>query len=410
MHTPPLPLNAPPSLDGRRVLVGVGGGIAAYKAALLVRELQRHGAEVRVVMTSGAEQFIGALTFQGLTGQRVGTSIFDPGFEHEIGHIELARWAELVVVAPATANLLARIRAGMGDDLLTTVLLATTAPVLVCPAMNTQMFLHPATRENVAALRARAGVSVLSPDAGELACGEVGAGRLPDAPEIVAAARGLLGGGVWSGRHVCVSAGPTREAFDDARFLSNPSSGRMGFALARAARLAGAEVTLVAGPVSLDTPPGCARVDIETAAELAEAVDVHARDIVFMAAAVADWRPASRTEGKREKHEGAWTPTLVRTVDVIARLAQRSPRPRCLVGFAAESSDVVERAAAKRERKGMDGIVANAIGPGGAFGSRDNHVWLLRDAAAPVEVGPASKEAIAEEIVAWTASWCEGPA
>ena len=398
------------ALAGRRVLVGVGGGIAAYKAANLVRELQRAGATVRVVMTSGAQQFVTPLTFQALTGSPVGVSLFDPGFEHEIGHIELARWADALVIAPATANVIARLRAGMADDLLTTVVLATDAEVLVCPAMNTHMLHHPATQENLAALGARPRTSVLAPDAGALACGEVGAGRLPDAPVIVRAAAALLssGSGALSGRHVCVSAGPTREHFDHARYLSNPSSGRMGFALAEAARAAGATVTLVAGPTNLSTPPGCARVDVVSAAELSDAVHAHADDIVIMAAAVADWRPAEPVDGKREKCDGEWSPRMVRTEDIIATLAASSARPRCLVGFAAEADDVVARADAKRARKGLDAIVANKIGPGGAFGSASNHVWMLREGATPVEVGRAPKGEVAARIISWVASWaCE---
>jgi phosphopantothenoylcysteine decarboxylase/phosphopantothenate--cysteine ligase len=393
------------TLEDKRILLCVSGGIAAYKSASLVRALQREGAKVRVVMSASAEQFITPLTLEVLTGERVGTSLFEPGFEHEIGHIEIARWPDAVVVAPATANVLAKMVVGLADDLLTTALLATTAPVVVCPAMNTQMWQHAATQDNVRRLAARERVYVVDPDAGALACGEVGAGRLPDPPIILAAlvsvfARKAL---PMKGRHVTVTAGPTREAFDAARFLSNPSSGKMGVAIARAARAAGAQVTLIHGPLSVATPIDSACVAITTAAELHEAVKVHARDVLIMAAAVADWRPEVPAVGKTEKSGGPWNPTLVRTADIIAERASAVDRPAYIMGFAAEAHDVVERATAKRLRKGIDAIVANRIGEGGAFGADDNTVWVIDDLGQE-QIGPVSKEDVATALVAWLAA------
>lgn len=389
-------------LNARRVVVGVGGGIAAYKAAELVRALTKAGAEVRVVMTESATRFVTPLTFQALSGHPVGTSLFDPGYEHEIGHIELARWADAIIVAPATANLIARMAHGMADDLLTTVLLATRARVLVCPAMNTQMLKHPATVANLETLAARDGVVVVPSDHGELACHEVGAGRLPDAPVIVDWCARALATGALRGRRVVVSAGPTREHFDPARFLSNPSSGAMGFALAAAAWEEGADVTLVAGPVSLATPTGVTRIDVRSAADMADAVGRPEADVLVMAAAVADWAPSEQAEHKRKKGEGPWSPTLERTPDILAAIGSSSSRPRLLIGFAAETRDIETYAQQKLEAKRLDGIVANDVGGDtGAFGNPDNTVSLLSNRLETRRVGPLPKRDVAAYIVRW---------
>lgn len=391
-------------LRGKKVLLGVSGGIAAYKAPGVVRALVAAGAEVRVVLTSSGAEFVSRLALEVVSENRVHSELFEPGFESEIGHIELARWADVVLVAPATANLLARMRQGMADDLLTTLLLATTAPIVVSPAMNTQMWGHPAVAENVRVLAER-GVVVVPPDSGQLACKEVGAGRMPDAPVLVAAAERALPGGLLAGRTVCVSAGPTREYFDPVRFLSNPSSGRMGYALARAARAHGADVTLVSGPTGLETPAGVRRVDVVSAQQMRDAVfENAAADLLVMAAAVADWRPETAAENKRKKGDGGWEPDLVRTPDILAELADASTRPSVVIGFSAETTDLLANATRKLQSKRLDGIVANDVSTGRVFGSDENIVLLIDGDGEPSEFGPAPKRDVAERIVAWASA------
>lgn len=390
-------------LHGRKVLLGVGGGIAAYKAPTLVRALRAAGAEVRVVLTRSAAEFVAPLSLEVVSEHRVLTELFAPGQESEIGHIELARWADVVLVAPATANLLSRMRVGAADDLLTTLLLATTAPVVVCPAMNTQMWMHAAVRENLEVLVSR-GVTVVSPDSGELACREVGPGRLPDEGVLVAAAERAVAGGLLNGRSVVVTAGPTREYFDPVRFLSNPSSGRMGFALAEACAAHGAAVTLIAGPVSLGTPAGVSRVDVVSAQELHDAVHRHVgADLLLMSAAVADWRPEDRAEQKRKKGPGGWSPEMTRTPDVLASLVDAPVRPRVVIGFAAETESIEEHARSKLAAKRLDGIVANDVSGGKVFGADSSAVVLLDGSGEGRRVGPAPKRAVAEAIVEWVA-------
>ncbi len=388
---------------GKKVLLGVTGGIAAYKAPSLVRAFTAAGAHVRVVLTRGGAAFTTPLALQTVSGHPVAQHVLDASEEYEIGHIELARWPDVVLVAPATAHALARARVGLADDLLATVLLATTAPVVFAPAMNTQMWWHPATQEHVAVLRTRPRTSVIEPDAGELACKEVGPGRLPDPPALLAGVEQALRAGRLAEREVLVTAGPTREAFDDARFLSNPSSGQMGYAIAAAAAAEGALVTLVSGPTTLQTPPGVHRVDVTTAEEMNAAVRPLRPDIAICAAAVADWRPESRTDGKASKHQGSWAPTLVRTPDILAGIAARDERPRLVIGFAAEASDLIERARAKLVAKRLDGIVANSIRGGGAFGASDNEVWLVTKQG-EVALARAPKREVADAIVDWISS------
>lgn len=391
-------------LESKRVLLGVGGGIAAYKAPEVVRAFRKAGAEVRVVLTRAAEEFVSPLALEVVSENRVGKDLFDPTFEHEIGHIELARWADVVVVAPATANLLARMRVGMADDLLTTIALATTAPVVVAPAMNTQMWMHPAVRENLDVLVSR-GVFVVAPDAGELACKEVGPGRMPDPDVLVEAAERALPGGLLVGLSLCVSAGPTREYFDPVRFLSNPSSGRMGYAIATAARAHGADVTLISGPTGLATPRGVKRIDVVSAGDMAGAVQREcASDVLIMCAAVADWRPRDVAPEKRKKTEGVWTPELERTEDILLEASRSAARPKVVVGFAAETSNVEENARAKLVAKALDGVVANAVGGEQGFGSEDNQVLLIARDGSSRAVGPAPKREVADEIVAWVAA------
>lgn len=392
------------ALSGARVLLGVTGGIAAYKAPALVRALRQSGAEVRVVLTENAEEFVAPMALQVVSEHRVGRSLFDPEYEHEIGHIELARWADVLLIAPATANTLAKLASGAADDLLSTIALATTAPIVVAPSMNTQMLRAAATQESLAALATR-GVLVVEPDAGELACKEVGAGRLPDPPALIRAVESVRPRGGLSGVNVVVSAGPTREYFDPVRFLSNPSSGKMGFAVAAAAARAGAAVTLVSGPVRLETPRYCRRIDVVSAADMASAMKSVDADVVVMTAAVADWRPIVRGAEKRKKTEGAWQPEFERTEDILAALAGAPDRAKIIVGFAAETSNVVDNARAKLDRKRVDAIVANDVSGGAAFGSDTNTVTIV-SADGATEIAEAPKAEIAESIIAWiTQRW-----
>jgi len=390
------------SLKGRRVLLGVSGGIAAYKAPELVRAFRREGAEVRVVMTRGASTFVTPMSLQVVSENPVGIDLMDETYEHDIGHIELARWAEVVVLAPATAHLVARYRAGLADDLLTTVLLATRASVVVCPAMNTQMLSHPAVVENLAVLAGRPQVTLVPSDEGELACREIGAGRLPDPPVILLATRRALFAGPFTGVRVCVTAGPTREYLDPVRFLSNPSSGRMGFALASAAHALGAEVHLIHGPTHVPPPPFVNATPIVSAHELLERVLAAPTDVLIMAAAVADYRAEQIGAKKRKKGDAAWRPTFVRTRDVLRDVSAHPQRPALVIGFAAETDDVLENARQKLVAKGLDGIVANVVGgPYSAFGSDTNTVDLLDRLGGHVSLETASKSELAYQILTW---------
>ncbi|HET9450107.1 MAG TPA: bifunctional phosphopantothenoylcysteine decarboxylase/phosphopantothenate--cysteine ligase CoaBC [Aggregicoccus sp.] len=371
------------ALQGRRVAVGVGGGIAAYKACELVRELQRAGAQVRVAMTEAAQQFVTPLTFQALSGAGVLTNYFDPAQEAGFGHLDFARWAELYIVAPATADLIARMRAGMGGDAVTTSLLAFRGPVLLAPAMNVAMWENRLTQENLAALLSERRFSAVGPGSGELACGDVGAGRLAEVLQIVAAAAQRLGGGPLAGKRVLITAGPTREHLDPVRFLSNPSTGKMGMALAHAARELGAQVTVVLGPVGAVERSGLEVVDVVSAEDMAREVlgRVEGVDLFLASAAVSDWRPAQVAPQKVKKGESPEQVQLVRTPDVLAeasrRVAGRERRP-LLVGFAAETEKVLEHAREKLERKGLDVIVANDVtAPGAGFGVDTNRVTVL---------------------------------
>jgi phosphopantothenoylcysteine decarboxylase/phosphopantothenate--cysteine ligase len=370
-------------LRGKKVALGVGGGIAVYKACELLRELGRAGAEVRVAMTKAAQRFVGPLTFQNLSGHAVLTDLMDPAQELTFGHIELARWADLFVLAPATADLLARMRAGLADDAVTTTLLAYRGPVLLAPAMNTAMFENRATQENLRGLVSEPRIRVVGPGAGLLACGEVGAGRLSEVGEIADAAAAMFGPRPLAGKKVLVTAGPTREYLDPVRFLSNPSTGKMGIAVAEAAFARGAEVTLVLGPVSERRPVGVEVVEVVSAEEMAQAVlaRVDAADYFVASAAVSDWRPATRAAQKVKKGEGDEQVALVRTPDVLAEASaqvHRALRRPVLVGFAAETERVVENAQEKLARKRLDFIVANDVSEAGAgFGVDTNRVQVI---------------------------------
>ena len=382
-----------------RILLGVGGGIAAYKACELTRRLRDAGAEVRVVLTANAERFVTAVTFQALSGQPVRTSLWDAAAEAAMGHIELARWADRIVIAPATADLIARLAQGRADDLLTTLCLASERPPLLVPAMNHAMWVHPATQANVATLRAR-GVELLGPAVGDQACGETGPGRMVEPADIVAALSRIPLDGVLAGRRVVVSAGPTHEDLDPVRFIGNRSSGRMGFAIAAAAQAAGAQVTLIAGPVSLATPAGVTRIDVRSAQAMLATMTVAAAeaDIVIAAAAVADYRPAAISAGKIRKSGAALTLTLVENPDILAALTALPRRP-FLVGFAAETEDLEARARDKLARKGIDLIAANRVGDGLGIETEDNALelyWPGGHASLP----RAPKPQLAQQLIA----------
>jgi len=365
-------------LSGKSILLVVGGGIAAYKSLELVRELRRAGAGVRAVLTESAKQFVTPLSLAALTESPVYDDLFSLKDEAEMGHIRLSREADLLVVCPASANLLSKMATGSASDLASTVLLATDKPVLAVPAMNVRMWLHPAPRRNVARLR-EDGIAVLEPDEGEMACGEFGPGRLPQVPAIVARIGELLEPAArpLAGRRAIVTAGPTHEPIDPVRYIANRSSGKQGFAIAGALAALGAEVTLVAGPVALPTPPGVRRVDVETAREMAAAVDAaRPADIAVMVAAVADWRTEA-ADRKIKKTGDAPALTLVENPDILAGLSGLGPaRPRLVVGFAAETNDVVAHARAKLARKGCDWIVANDVS-GDVMGGASNQVHLV---------------------------------
>ena len=383
-----------------RILLVVGGGIAAYKACEIVRGLKKAGHTVRCVLTEGGSHFVTAMTLAALSEQQVHTTLWDLKDEAEMGHIQLSREADLVVVAPATADLLARMAAGIADDLATTLLLATDTPVLAAPAMNVRMWLHPATRRNVATLRAD-GVEVMAPDEGAMACGEYGPGRLPEPGAILARIERLLAPAArpLSGRHVLVTAGPTHEPVDPVRYLANRSSGKQGFAIAGAIAALGARVTLVAGPVALPTPAGVTRIDVETAREMADAVAAALpADAAVMVAAVADWRPDDAPAQKIKKTGDGAPPALRLTEnpDLLATLARSPQRPGLLIGFAAETERVVEHATAKRLRKQADWIVANDVS-GDVMGGDRNTVHLVT-AAGVDSWEPLAKEEVARRL------------
>jgi phosphopantothenoylcysteine decarboxylase/phosphopantothenate--cysteine ligase len=384
----------------KRVLLGVTGGIAAYKSAELVRRLREQGAEVQVVMTEGARQFVGPLTFQALSGRPVRSDLWDATAEAAMGHIELARWAERIVIAPASADFLARLAHGHANDLLTTLCLATDAPIAVAPAMNRLMWANAATQANVATLRAR-GVTILGPAEGEQACGETGAGRMVEPAEIIAALSPRTNAtGALAGRKVLLTAGPTRERIDPVRFITNRSSGKMGYAVAEAARDAGADVVIVSGPVNLPTPAGVRRVDVETAEQMMEAVRAHlpGTDIFIAAAAVSDYRPVQAAVEKIKKTSDSLMLAMSRTTDILATVAAGTLRP-FVVGFAAETQNVERNALAKLEGKRLDMIAANQVGDRLAFDCDDNALTVYWPGGKR-ELARAAKRDIAAGLVA----------
>ena len=411
-------------METKRILLIVSGGIAAYKALELVRLLKRQGIAVRAVMTQSATEFVTPLSMGVMTEDQVYGDMFDLKEEREIGHIQLSRQADLVVICPATANILAKMAAGIADDLATTILLATDKPVLAVPAMNVRMWQHPATQRNLVQLRAD-GVTIMEPDSGAMACGEYGPGRLPEPPAIAERICAMLGHSFDSaltagrapstleaqpdfadithrplfGKRILVTAGPTHEAIDPVRYIANRSSGRQGFAIATAAAEMGAEVTLVAGPVHLVTPPGVIRIDVETAREMhAEVEKALPSDVAIMVAAVADWRAAEAPDQKIKKDGKGIPPlNLTENPDILASLALHKERPGLLIGFAAETEKIVEHAQAKLSKKGCDWIVANDVS-GDVMGGANNAFHIVtRDG---VESWPDSpKDVIARKLM-----------
>ena len=392
-------------LGGRCVVVGVAGGIAAYKAADIVRLLVQREASVRVVMTRGAQAFVTPLTFQTLSGAPVSTATFDLTQESEIGHIRLADEAHLVIAAPATANLLGKLAAGIADDLLTTVLTATRAPVLLAPAMNVHMYGNRIVQDNLQRLRG-VGYHVIGPGEGALACGYTGLGRMSEPALIVEEAERLLSPHDLEGERMLVTAGPNREALDPVRFLSNRSTGRMGYAVAAAARRRGAEVTLVTGPTALPEPTGVAVVRVDSAREMQRAVRAAYPRVttVVMTAAVADYRPAEASAEKIRKGSGPMTLRLVRNPDILAGLGERKGG-RLLVGFAAETGDVEARALHKMHAKNLDLIVANDVSaPDSGFAVETNRVQLIDRTGRREQLPLLSKEDVADHICEWIAA------
>lgn len=390
------------TLAGKKILLGISGGIAAYKCAELTRRLIERGAQVQVVMTKAAKEFITPLTMQAVSGRPVSDSLLDPAAEASMGHIELAKWADLVLLAPATADLIARMSAGMGNDLLTTLVLATDSPIAVSPAMNQQMYRNVATQENIATL-ARRGMHILGPAAGEQACGDIGPGRMLEPMQLVGLCEQFFQPKLLAGKSVLITAGPTREAIDPVRYISNHSSGKMGFALANAAAQLGAKVTLISGPVSLNTPAGVERINVASAQEMHAAVTTHApnHDAFISCAAVADYRPENVASQKLKKTENndQMTINMVKNPDIVATVANMTEQRPFTVGFAAETNDVATYARGKLVKKNLDMICANDVSvEGQGFNSNDNAItlfWSQGELALALE----SKEALSFKIL-----------
>ncbi|MEZ9080184.1 bifunctional phosphopantothenoylcysteine decarboxylase/phosphopantothenate--cysteine ligase CoaBC [Vibrio harveyi] len=390
------------TLAGKKILLGISGGIAAYKCAELTRRLIERGAQVQVVMTKAAKEFITPLTMQAVSGRPVSDSLLDPAAEASMGHIELAKWADLVLLAPATADLIARMSAGMGNDLLTTLVLATDSPVAVSPAMNQQMYRNVATQENIATL-ARRGMHIWGPAAGEQACGDIGPGRMLEPMQLVGLCEQFFQPKLLAGKSVLITAGPTREAIDPVRYISNHSSGKMGFALANAAAQLGAKVTLISGPVSLNTPAGVERINVASAQEMHAAVTTHApnHDAFISCAAVADYRPENVASQKLKKTENndQMTINMVKNPDIVATVANMTEQRPFTVGFAAETNDVATYARGKLVKKNLDMICANDVSvEGQGFNSNDNAItlfWSQGELALALE----SKEALSFKIL-----------
>lgn len=384
------------SLQGKHILVGITGGIAAYKSADLVRQFVKAGADVRVVMTPAAKEFITPLTMQALSGNPVSHSLLDENAEMGMGHIELARWADLLVIAPASADFIARLNAGMANDLLSTLCLATDATIALAPAMNEKMWLNKTTQHNLHELQTRdTGMHVFGPAAGEQACGDVGYGRMLEPVEILEASAALFAPKKMTGKKIVITAGPTVEAIDPVRYLSNHSSGKMGYAIAQAAADSGAEVTLISGPVSLDTPTGVTRINVTSATDMLDAAisSLDNCDIFIGTAAVADYRPSTVADQKIKKDNRDAPPAieLIENPDIIATVANHDSRPSTVIAFAAETQDVENYARRKLTKKSVDAVVANDVSRSDiGFGADINEIlWVDADTSTPF--GPASK-------------------
>lgn len=390
-------------LTNKRILLGITGGIAAYKSAELVRALKVGGADVRVVMTEGAKEFITPLTLQALSGNPVHHSLLDPEAEAGMGHIELAKWADLILVAPASANFIARFAAGMGSDLLSTLCLATASPIALAPAMNQAMWADESTQANIEKLKQLkpTSLSIWGPDAGEQACGDVGPGRMLEPAVLAQLTAETFEFGILSGKTVMITAGPTREAIDPVRYISNHSSGKMGYALAEAARDAGAKVILISGPVSLAAPERMMRIMVNSADDMLQAVMGHLAeaDIFIGAAAVADYRPENPAEQKIKKHNDDMHIYLVKNPDIIANVTATENKP-FTVGFAAETQNVIEYAKGKLEKKNLDLIIANDVSRQDiGFNSEENAVTLV-EKKGQVDLPQASKTQVSRDIIA----------
>ncbi|WP_038175408.1 MULTISPECIES: bifunctional phosphopantothenoylcysteine decarboxylase/phosphopantothenate--cysteine ligase CoaBC [Vibrio] len=390
------------TLAGKKILLGISGGIAAYKCAELTRRLIERGAHVQVVMTTAAKEFITPLTMQAVSGRPVSDSLLDPAAEASMGHIELAKWADLVLLAPATADLIARVSAGMGNDLLTTLVLATDSPIAVSPAMNQQMYRNTATQENIATLERR-GMQIWGPAAGEQACGDVGPGRMLEPMQLVDLCEQFFSDKPLKGKSVVITAGPTREAIDPVRYISNHSSGKMGFALASAAEQLGAKVTLLSGPVALPTPAGVTRIDVDSAQSMFDAAMKTApeHDVFIGCAAIADYRPAKVATQKIKKTDDndEMTITMVKNPDIVASVAALVQSRPFTVGFAAETQDVEHYARTKLIKKNLDMICANDVSVAGqGFNSNDNAITLYwKEGEQSLTL--ASKQQIATQIM-----------
>ncbi|MGF1835288.1 bifunctional phosphopantothenoylcysteine decarboxylase/phosphopantothenate--cysteine ligase CoaBC [Photobacterium sanguinicancri] len=395
------------TLAGKKILLGISGGIAAYKCAELTRRLIERGAQVQVVMTKAAQEFITPLTMQAVSGNPVASSLLDPAAEASMSHIELAKWADMVLLAPATADLIARVSAGMGNDLLSTLCLATDSPIIVAPAMNQQMYRNVATQENIATLKRR-GFHIWGPASGEQACGDVGPGRMLEPMALVHRAEDFFQPADLTDVSLTITAGPTREALDPVRYISNHSSGKMGFAIAQAAAERGAKVTLISGPVNLPTPQGVTRIDVESAEQMHQAAMMHApqHKIFIACAAVADFRPATVAEQKMKKQsdEDTMTITLVKNPDIVANVAALADNRPFTVGFAAETQDVEQYAQGKLTRKHLDLICANDVAQQGqGFNSDTNALhlyWPQGDKALPLTNKSELGKQLIDEITA----------
>lgn len=395
-------------LSNKRILLGITGGIAAYKSAELVRALAKAGADVRVVMTDGAKEFITPLTLQALSGNPVHHSLLDPEAEAGMGHIELARWADFILIAPASANFIARVTAGMGNDLLTTLILASNTPKAIAPAMNQAMWADENTQANIQTLKTLNKVQIWGPDAGEQACGDVGPGRMLEPDVLAQLLSDQFESDLLTGKTVTITAGPTREAIDPVRYISNHSSGKMGYALAVAAIEAGAKVNLISGPVNLATPDRVNRIDVASCNDMLAAVEsvLDETDIFIGAAAVADYRPADVADQKIKKHQDAMQINLVKNPDIIATVASKENKP-FTVGFAAETQDVVAYAKGKLEKKNLDMIVANDVSQDGIGFNSDQNAIIIIDRHSQTDFAQASKYQLANDVVSHIAKLLE---